>query len=110
MTGRSASVTATLEALRTAWKAATPTRRDIGAVMSELQSMKMVGEGSIFERTAHVPVTHMAFFKPPATAFLSWRKSKYRRSANEWESVNEAGMWLELGQAALAIVKRAKIF
>jgi hypothetical protein len=67
--------------------------------------MQMVGEGSIFERGAHVPVTHMAVFKPPAIAFLSELKSKDRRSAKEWEYVNLAGVWLELGQAALAIVK-----
>jgi hypothetical protein len=67
--------------------------------------MQMVGEGSIFERGAHVPVTQMAFFKPPATAFLSEQKSKGRRSAKEWEYVNAVGVWLELGQAALAIVK-----
>ena len=108
MTGSSASATATLAALRTAWKAASPICRDFGAVVSELQSMQMVGEGSIFERGAHVPVTHMAFFKPPATAFLSELKSKDRRSAKEWEYVNAAGVWLELGQAALAIVKEGE--
>jgi hypothetical protein len=105
MTGSSASAAATLATLRTTWKAAMPTRRDFGAVVSELQSTQMVGEGSIFERGAHVPVTHMAFFKPPATAFLSELKSKDRRSAKEWEYVNAAGVWLELGQAVLAIVK-----
>jgi hypothetical protein len=108
MAGSSASATTTLAALKTAWKVATPTRRDFGAVVSELQSMQMVGEGSIFERGAHVPVTHMAFFKPPATAFLSELKSKDRRSAKEWEYVNAAGVWLELGQAALAIVKEGE--
>jgi hypothetical protein len=105
MAADSASATAAMAALRAAWKAAAPTRQDFGAVVSELQSLQMVGEGSIFERGAHVPVTHMAFFKPPATAFLSELKSKDRRSAKEWEYVNAAGVWLELGQAALAIVK-----
>jgi hypothetical protein len=66
--------------------------------------MQMVGEGIIFERGAHVHMTHVAFFKPPATAFLSELKSKDRRSAKEWEYVNTAGVWLELGQVALAIV------
>ena len=70
--------------------------------------MQMVGEGSIFERGAHVPVTHMAFFKPPATAFLSELKRKDRRSAKEWEYVNAAGVWLELGQAGLEIVKEGE--
>jgi hypothetical protein len=79
----STSATTAMAALKTAWKAATPTRQDFGAVVSELQSMQMVGEGSIFERGAHVHVTHMAFFKPPATAFLSELKSKDRRSAKE---------------------------
>jgi hypothetical protein len=84
MTGRRASTTDTLSALRTAWKAATPTRRDFGAVMSELHSMRTVGEGSIFKRGTHVPVTNMAFFKPLSTAFLSELKIKHLRSAKEW--------------------------
>jgi hypothetical protein len=56
---------ATVAALRSVLNAATPTRQDFGAVLSELQSKQMVGEGLIFEREAHVPVTHMAFFKTP---------------------------------------------
>jgi hypothetical protein len=71
--------------------------------------MKMVGEGSMFERESYVPVTHMSFFKPPATAFLSELKAKDRRSAKEWEYINAAGVWLELGQAALALAKEDKI-
>jgi hypothetical protein len=67
-------------------------RQDFGAVVSELQSMQMVGEGSIFERGAHVPETHMAFFNPAATAFLSEMKNKDLRSAKEWEYINAAGM------------------
>jgi uncharacterized membrane protein YgcG len=67
--------------------------------------MQMVGEGSIFERGAHVPVTHMELFKPPATAFLSELKAKDRRSAKEWEYVNAAGVWLELGHAAMALAR-----
>jgi hypothetical protein len=55
MTGSGASATATLAALKTAWKAVTPTRQDFGAVVSELQSMQMVGQGSIFERRAMCP-------------------------------------------------------
>ena len=47
MAAGSNSETKTLAALRSAWKAATPTRQDFGAVVSELQSMQMVGEGSI---------------------------------------------------------------
>jgi hypothetical protein len=81
-----------LTALKAAWKTAAPTRRDFGVVVSELQSMQMVGEGSIFELGVHVPVTHMAFFKPPATAFLSELKAKDRRSAKEWEYVNATGV------------------
>jgi hypothetical protein len=105
MAADSSSATTAMATLRTAWKEVTPTRQDFGADVSELQSMQMVGEGSIFENGAHVSVTHMALFKPPATAFLSEHKSKDRRSAKEWEYVNAAGVWLELGQAALAIVK-----
>jgi hypothetical protein len=70
MSADGANATAAAAALRLASKAATPTSQDFGAVVSELQSMQMVGEGSIFERRAHVPGTHVAFFKPPATAFL----------------------------------------
>jgi hypothetical protein len=80
----------------------------LGAVEWEMQSMQMVGKGSIFERGAHVPVTHMAFFKPPATAFLSELKPKDRRPAKEWEYIIAAGVWLELGQAAMALARRGE--
>jgi hypothetical protein len=90
----SASATTAMAALRTAWEGgnAYPSRlrrRCFGAAVHANG-----GEGSIFERGAHVPVTHMAFFKPPATAFLSELKSKDRWSAKEWENVNAAGVWL----------------
>jgi hypothetical protein len=81
MAAGSASATPTLTALGAVWKAATPTRQGFAAVVSEVQSMQMVGEGSLFESGAHVPVTHMAFFKAPAMAFLSELKAKVRRSA-----------------------------
>jgi hypothetical protein len=83
MAADSASATATLAALRSARRVATPARQDSGAVVSELQSMQMVGEGSMFKQGSHVPVTHMSFFKPPATAFLRELKAKDRRSAKE---------------------------
>jgi hypothetical protein len=105
MAADSASAMATLAALGSAWRVATPARQDFGAVVSELQYLQMVGEGSMFERGSHVPVTHMSFFKPLTTAFLSELKSKDRRSANEWEYINAAGAWLELGQAAVALAK-----
>jgi hypothetical protein len=75
MAANGAGAAATMVSLRSAWMAATPTRQNFCAVVSELQSLQMVGEGSIFERGAHVPVTHMEFFKPPATVFLSELKS-----------------------------------
>jgi hypothetical protein len=60
MAADSASATTAMAALRTAWKRrpTMPTRQDFGAVVSELQSMQMVGEGRIFERGAHVPDTN----------------------------------------------------
>ena len=82
-----------------------PLRRDYGDLVSELSSLKMVGEGSVFEREPHVPVTHMGYFKPPAEAFLSELKSRDRRSAKEWEYINAAGVWTELGVAALGVAR-----
>jgi hypothetical protein len=105
MAASSEDATAALRALKAAWKTAAPTRQDFGAVVSELQSMQMVGEGSLFERGSHVPVTHMAFFKPPPTAFLSELRAKDRRSAKEWEYINAAEVWLELGQAAMSLTR-----
>ena len=82
-----------------------PSRRDYGDVVAELSSLKLVGEGSIFERGPHVPVTHMGYFKPPADAFVSELRSRDRRSAREWEYVNACGVWTELGLAALGVAK-----
>jgi hypothetical protein len=47
----------------------------------------------------------MAFFKPPASSFLSDLRNKDRRSAKEWEYINAAGVWLELGQTALSLAR-----
>jgi hypothetical protein len=77
MSAYGVNATATAAALRSGWRAATPARQDFGAVVSELQSMQMVVEGSLFARGGHVPVT-------PATAFLSELKEKDRRSAKKW--------------------------
>ena len=52
-------------AMRAAWESAVPSRRDYRDVVSELSSLKVVGEGSVFERGPHVPVTNMGYFKPP---------------------------------------------
>jgi hypothetical protein len=43
----------------------------------------MVGNGSVFERGNRVPVKILAYFKPPASAFLSELRAKDQRSANE---------------------------
>lgn len=92
-------------ALRAAWESASPSRRDYGDVVAELSSLKLVGEGSVFERGPHVPVTHMGFFKPPADAFISDLRSRDRRSAKEWEYINSAGVRMELGLTALGVAK-----
>lgn len=55
----------------------------------------------MFERGPYAPVTHMEYFKPPTDGFLSDLKSKDRQSAKEWERINAAGVWTELGIAAL---------
>lgn len=93
------------EAMVAAWKAGKPTRRDYADVASELTSLKLVGEGSIFERGPHVPITHMGYFKPPPDAFLSDLKSKDRRSAKEWEYVNAIGVWTEICRSAMEAAK-----
>lgn len=52
-----------------------------------------------------MPLTHRKFFKPPPDAFLTDLRSKDRRSAREWEYVNAAGVWTDLGLAALEVAK-----
>jgi hypothetical protein len=91
--------------VRTAWKRAEPNHSDYGLAVAELNSSQMVGNGSVFERGNHVPVTHLTYFKPPASAFLSELRAKDRRSAKEWEYVNAAGVWVELGQTALDLAR-----
>ena len=79
-------------AFTAAWATASPERRDYGTVVTELNSLKLVGEESVVERGHHVPVTHMGYFKPLADAFVSDLRSKDRRSAKEWEYINAAGV------------------
>jgi len=55
----------TVDATRAAWAIAKPERRNYGTVVTELNSSRLVGEGSVLERGPHVPVTHMGYFKPP---------------------------------------------
>lgn len=93
--------------LRTAWATLRPSKRDFGAVVAELNASRLVGEGGVFERGAHVPVTHMGYFKPPVDAFLSELRSRDRRSAKEWEYVNAAGVWAELAMVALEFARTA---
>jgi hypothetical protein len=65
----------------------------------------MVGNGSVFERGNHVPVTCLAYFKPPASAVLSELRAKDRGFAKEWEYVYAAELWVELGQTALDLAR-----
>ena len=91
--------------IRALWASAKPTRHDFAAVVNELNSIKLVGEGSVFERGNYVPITHMDFFKAALDAFATDLKSKDRRSAKEWDYVNGAGKWLESGLAALRLAR-----
>jgi hypothetical protein len=68
--------------------------------------MQMVGREANSSAGGTSPsLTYMAFFKAPATAFLSELDAKDRRSAKEWEYINAVGVWLELGQAAMALAR-----
>lgn len=80
--------------LRAAWATRKPARLDYAAVVNEIKAAKLVGEASIFVPGPHVPITHMAYLKPPVDAFNSKLKSKDRRSGKEWEYVNSAFVWL----------------
>lgn len=89
-------------ALRNAWRAIDrPRRETVGEAVIELQSAAMVGEGSSFERGAHVSALHFNYFKPPETPFLSSLRSRDRRSAKEWEYINAAGVWLDISRKSL---------
>lgn len=65
--------------VRAEWAVAKPARQDYAAVVSGFNASKLVGEGSVFERGAHVPVTHVGYLKPPGSAFLSDLRPKDRR-------------------------------
>lgn len=90
------------------WATAKPTRHDYTAVVSEMNAVKLVGEGSVFERGPHVPITHMEYFKPPMDAFAVELKTKDLRSVKEWEYVKSAGVWLETGLAALSLCEEGE--
>lgn len=93
------------ELVRVAWATGKPTRQDYAAVVNDMNAAKLVGEGSVFERGPHVPATHLAYFKPPVDAFLTELKSKDRRSSKEWEYINAAGVWNEMGLSALSLLR-----
>lgn len=95
----------TVAQLRAAWERLAPTRKDYGKVVTELNALKLVGEGSVFERGSHVPITHMGYFKPPADAFLADLRLKDRRSAKEWEYVNAAGAWTDVAMVAMEVAR-----
>lgn len=61
------------------WDTAKLTHLYFGTVINELNSARIVGEESIFERGTNVPVTHLNFVKPPADDFsLNLKKMKLR--------------------------------
>ena len=76
-------------------------------MVNELNTLAMVGEGSIFIREPHVPVTHPAFSKPPVDAFVTILKTKDRRSVREWDYVNSAGVWADMALAPLSLARTA---
>ena len=78
--------------VRAAWAVSQLGRAQYAKVVQELNTIKMVGEGRIFDRGPHVPVTHMAYLKPPVYAFFTKLQQKDRRSAKEWEYLNSAGV------------------
>lgn len=59
----------------------------------------------LFARGPWVPVAHMIFFKTPVEAFNNDSRLKDGQSAKEWEYINNAGVWVETGLAALELAK-----
>lgn len=49
-----------------------------------MNALKLVEEGSVFKRGAHVPITHIGYFKPPADVFLSELRNKDRDPPRNW--------------------------
>lgn len=94
-----------IQSLRAAWASAKPTRHYFAIVVNELNAAKLCGEASIFERGAHVPNTHMAYFKTPTDAFLVEAKSKDQRSAKEWYYINSVLVWLETDLTAVLLAR-----
>lgn len=94
--------------LRTRWSVAKPTRDNYANVVSDINATKLVGEASIFERGTHVTITHMGYFKHSTDAFLVELRLKDRRTAKEWEYINEAWVWAETSLSALSLCKESE--
>lgn len=77
----------------TGWRNLTPSRRDFGEVVTELNADKLVGKGGILECVPHITATHIGQFMPPADELLTELMTKDRRSAKEWKHVNGDGVW-----------------
>lgn len=56
--------------VRAAWEIAKPACRHLGAVVTEINYARLIGEGGIFERGTHVPFKNMGLFKPPSDALM----------------------------------------
>ena len=69
---------------QTSWRTTEPKREEFGKFVTEQNAMRSVGQGGVFERGAHVPVSHFGYFRPPLDAFLTKLESRDRRSAKEW--------------------------
>lgn len=93
----------TVAGVKVAGPAGNTTRHDTGKVVTELMSVKLVGESDAFERGPHVPVTHRGYFKPSTDPFFSNLKPQDRLSSKEQEYANAAGIWMDLGPAALGM-------
>jgi hypothetical protein len=83
---------ALLRNLKASCNGAAQTYGDCGEVVAELNPAQMVGAGRVFERGSHVPITLLAFFKPPATPFVSEIRGNERWSEKEGEHDIAAGV------------------
>lgn len=68
-----------------------------------MNSSNLVGDGIVFDRGPHVPVTHVSYFKAPMGELLDGIKSNYRRSSKELEYVNSEEVWWDLHMIVLEV-------
>lgn len=66
----------------------------------------MIEQRCMFQRDAHVPMTHLGYFRTAQNAFYCDLRNRYKRSAKEWKTQYVLGVSIELALTTLSISMR----